>query len=77
MVCRMSLTRLQTLLTSWLGRVQLRGHMVKHESNAEHLFRYLEETYGCGNLASHVAHGLIVAMDEHVVSWCFHQCHTA
>ena len=42
--------------------------MVKHESNAENLFRYFEEMYGCGNLASHVAHGAIMALDEHVVS---------
>lgn len=54
-------------MLAWLRRVQLRGHMVKHESNAEHLFRYLEDMYGCGNLASHVAHGVIMAIDEHVV----------
>ena len=64
----MSLAKLRTLLLNWLGRVQQRSHMVRHESSAEHLFRYLEEVYGCGNLACHVAHGAIMAMDEHVVS---------
>lgn len=64
----MSTAKLQMLLLNWLGRVQRRSHMVRHESSAEHLFRYLEEVYGCGNLACHVAHGAIMAMDEHVVS---------
>ncbi|KAA6417193.1 MAG: hypothetical protein FRX49_12830 [Trebouxia sp. A1-2] len=41
-------------------------HVICEESLVDHFFRYLEEAYGCGDLASHVAHGCMMAFDEYV-----------
>ncbi len=59
------------LLAAWATEKQLDKQVLRDESLADHFFRYLEETYGCGNLASHVAHGCMMAFDEYVVSHTF------
>ncbi|DBA69844.1 TPA: hypothetical protein ACH3X2_012558 [Trebouxia sp. C0005] len=66
---RMSKSQLVSLLGSWVTEKGLDEHVICEESLVDHFFRYLEEAYGCGDLASHVAHGCMMAFDEYVV--CF------
>lgn len=65
---RMSKSQLVSLLGSWVTEKGLDEHVICEESLVDHFFRYLEEAYGCGDLASHVAHGCMMAFDEYVVS---------
>ena len=67
-VYRMTASRLVSLLAMWASEKRLDQLVLSDESLVDHFFRYLEETYGCGHLAAHVAHGCIMALDEHVVS---------
>ncbi len=62
------MSRLVSLLVSWATEKQLDEQVLCEESLVDHFFRYLEEAYGCGDLASHVAHGCMMAFDEYVVS---------
>ena len=62
------MSRLACLLASWVREKQLDEQVLCEESLVDHFFRYLEEAYGCGHLASHVAHGCVMAFDEYVVS---------
>ena len=64
----MTVSRLLSLLASWASAKCLDQLVLGDESLIDHFFRYLEETYGCGHLAAHVAHGCMIALDEHVVS---------
>lgn len=63
----MTMARLKSLLAAWASEKALHDLVLSDESLIDHFFRYLEETYGCGHLAAHVAHGCIMALDEHVV----------
>lgn len=63
----MTVTKLKSLLAVWASEKCLHDLVFSDESLIDHFFRYLEETYGCGHLAAHVAHGCIMAFDEHVV----------
>ena len=66
------MTKLKSVLAAWSSDKCLHDLVLGDESLIDHFFRYLEETYGCGHLAAHVAHGCIIALDEHVVSThCF------
>ncbi len=64
----MSLSQLVSQLKSWVTEKQLDEHVLCEETLVDHFFRYLEEAYGCGHLASHVAHGCMMAFDEYMVS---------
>ena len=66
----MSLPSLLQLLAAWTADKRLDQHVLGNETFADAFFRYLEEVYGCGNLASHVAHGCMLAFDEYLVSCC-------
>ena len=61
------MSRLVALLAAWAGQKQLDQLVLTDESLIDHFFRYLEETYGCGHLAAHVAHACVMAFDEYVV----------
>ena len=65
---RMSLSQLVSLLASWAMEKQLDEQVLCEESLVDNFFRYLEEAYGCGDLASHVAHGCMMAFDEYMVN---------
>lgn len=62
------MSRLTSLLACWGSEKHLGQLVMTDESLIDHFFRFLEETYGCGHLAAHVAHGCVMAFDEHVVS---------
>lgn len=64
----MSMARMVDLMKAWAIEKHLDEQVVCEETLVNHFFRYLEETYGCGDLASHVAHGCMIAFDEYVVS---------
>ena len=64
----MTLPRLKSLLAAWASEKSLHQLVLSDECLLDHFFRYLEETYGCGHLAAHVAHACIMAFDEYVVS---------
>lgn len=64
----MTLPRLKSLLVAWASEKSLHQLVLSDECLLDHFFRYLEETYGCGHLAAHVAHACIMAFDEYVVS---------
>lgn len=71
----MTLPRLKSLLAAWTSEKLLHQLVLRDESLIDHFFRYLEETYGCGHLAAHVAHACIMAFDEYVVSiYCNDSC---
>ena len=74
----MTLPRLKRLLAAWTSEKSLHQLVLSDESLIDHFFRYLEETYGCGHLAAHVAHACIMAFDEYVVNtYCDDSCRTA
>ena len=60
--------RLKSVLATWASQKLLHQVVLWDESLIDHFFRYLEETYGSGHLAAHVAHACIIAFDEYVVS---------
>lgn len=62
------MSSLLALLAAWTTEKRLDQRVLVNESFADAFFRYLEETYGCGSLASHVAHACLLAFDEYVVS---------
>ena len=62
------MARMVGLMKAWAIEKHLDEQVVCEESLVDHFFRYLEETYGRGDLASHVAHGCMIAFDEYVVS---------
>lgn len=64
----MTLASLKSLMAVWASEKSLHQLVLIRESLIDHFFRYLEETYGCGHLAAHVAHACIMAFDEYVVS---------
>jgi len=64
----MSMSQLVSVLACWVREKQLDEQVLCEETLVDHFFRYLEETYGCGHLASHVAHGCMMAFDEYMVS---------
>ena len=62
----MSLPSLLQLLAAWTADKRLDQHVLGNETFADAFFRYLEEVYGCGNLASHVAHGCMLDVNEYL-----------
>ena len=65
---RINLQRLLKVLERWTIDKRLEQHVLVNESCADAFFRYLEEIYGCGHLASHVAHACMMAFDDYMVS---------
>ena len=62
------MSQLVSVLACWVREKQLDEQVLCEETLVDHFFRYLEEAYGCGHLASHVAHGCVMAFDEYMVS---------
>lgn len=60
--------RLKSVLATWASEKSLHQVVLWDESLIDQFFRSLEETYGSGHLAAHVAHACIIALDEYVVS---------
>ena len=59
--------KLKSLLAAWASEKALHQLVLSNERLIDHFFRYLEETYGCGNMAAHVAHGCMMAFADYVV----------
>lgn len=67
-MCRMSLSSLLRLMAAWIAEKHLEEEVLLDETFADSFFRCLEETYSCGDVAAHVAHGCMMAFDQYVVS---------